>query len=201
MMDMDMTAATETTSPAADVPESWGVLSSLPGNPLMWVLIISELLVFGIFLLGFATARHLNPALFHAGQAELDVRLGGLNTAILVTSGWCAAKAVRVRHLGARRAARRWLAGAGLLGLAFLAVKATEWAGEAAHGHGLDGDTFFTLFYLMTGFHAAHVVMGLVVLGIVGIHDSLENLETGAAFWHMVDLIWIILFPTLYLTR
>ncbi len=197
-MDKDMTDCTDTTVPAAD---SWGVLSSLPGNPIMWVLIISELVVFGAFLLGFAGARALHPALFHAGQAELDVRLGGLNTAILVTSGWFAARAVQARRRGKRGAARRWLAGAGLLGACFLAVKATEWAGEAAHGHGLDGDTFFTLFYLMTGFHAAHVVMGLVVLAIVGVHDSVENLETGTAFWHMVDLIWIILFPTLYLTR
>ncbi|TAN46954.1 MAG: cytochrome c oxidase subunit 3 family protein, partial [Rhodospirillales bacterium] len=68
-------------------------------------------------------------------------------------------------------------------------------------GHNLESDSFFTLFYLITGFHAAHVVLGLVILGIVSVHDSLENLKTGTAFWHMVDLIWLIIFPTIYLVR
>jgi nitric oxide reductase NorE protein len=76
-----------------------------------------------------------------------------------------------------------------------------EYADKAAHGIGIETDTFFTLFYLMTGFHALHVIMGLVVLVIVGWKNSVDNLETGAAFWHMVDLIWLILFPIVYLVR
>ncbi len=187
---------------AAPPPEGdWGALSQLPGNPIMWVLILSEVVVFGLFLLGFAVTRALHPALFHAGQAALDVRLGGLNTLILVTSGWFAARAVRAVARGDSRGSRRWLGAAGSLGVMFLVVKGIEWSREAALGHGLESDSFFTLFYLMTGFHAAHVIMGLVVLTIVGWKNSLENLETGAAFWHMVDLIWVILFPVVYLTR
>lgn len=179
----------------------WGALSSLPGNPIMWVLIISELLVFGAFFLGFGVARMLQPDLFRAGQAMLDVRLGGLNTLILVTSGWMAAKAVQARGADNIGLSRCWLAGAGCLGVAFLVVKSVEYADKAAHGIGIETDTFFTLFYLMTGFHALHVVMGLVVLGIVGWKNSVDNLETGAAFWHMIDLIWLILFPIVYLVR
>lgn len=179
----------------------WGALSSLPGNPIMWVLIISELLVFGAFFLGFGVARMLHPDLFRAGQAMLDIRLGGLNTLILVTSGWMAAKAVQARVVDNVGLSRRWLAGAGVLGTAFLVVKSVEYADKAAHGIGIETDTFFTLFYLMTGFHALHVVMGLVVLGIVGWKNTVDNLETGAAFWHMIDLIWLILFPIVYLVR
>jgi len=188
--------------PIITQPEGgWGALSTLPGNPLMWVLIISELLVFGAFFLGFGVARMLQPELFRAGQAMLDVRLGGLNTLILVTSGWLAAEAVRARLAGRVGASRRWQAGAMALGVGFLVVKAVEYADKAAHGIGIETDTFFTLFFLMTGFHALHVVMGLVLLAIVAWRNSPDNMETGAAFWHMVDLIWIVLFPIVYLVR
>lgn len=186
---------------SAEPRADWGALSQLPGNPIMWVLIISELLVFGAFFLAFGVARLVDPEVFLAGQAVLDVRLGGLNTLILVTSGWMAAKAVQARVGGRQGPSRRWLAGAMALGVGFLVVKGFEYADKLAHGHTLESDTFFTLFYLMTGFHALHVVMGLAVLAIVGWRNSVENMETGAAFWHMVDLIWLILFPIVYLVR
>lgn len=176
-------------------PDDWGVLSQLPGNPLMWVLILSELLVFGGLLLAFAVARALHPDIFAAGQAALDVWLGGLNTLVLVTSGWLAARAVN----GIRP---RWnLLAAGLLGVVFLCVKAVEWNADIAAGHGLESNAFWTLYFLITGFHAAHVVFGLVVLAIVGRWNSKANLETGIAFWHMVDLIWLMVFPAFYLSH
>lgn len=179
----------------------WGALSDLPGNPIMWVLIISELLVFGAFFVAFGVARILDVETFRAGQAMLDVRMGGLNTLVLVTSGWLAAKAVQRQTVGAGQAARLYLTGAGALGLVFLVIKSLEYAAKAAQGIDIETNTFFTLFYLMTGFHAMHVVMGMIVLAIVGWKNSLDNLETGAAFWHMVDLIWLILFPIVYLLR
>ncbi|EME71091.1 Heme/copper-type cytochrome/quinol oxidase, subunit 3 [Paramagnetospirillum caucaseum] len=179
----------------------WGALSELPGNPLMWVLILSELLVFGALLVGFAAVRLLHPQMVLAGQSALSIPLGGLNTLILVTSGWLAAHAVRLRSTGDIGGSRRRLAGAGALGLAFLVVKGFEYADKAAQGLGIETDTFWTLFYLTTGFHAAHVVMGIIILAIVGWKNTTENLETGAAFWHMVDLVWLILFPLVYLLR
>jgi nitric oxide reductase NorE protein len=184
-----------------DAEGGWGALSSLPGNPLMWVLIISELLVFGALILGFGVARLLQPEMFRAGQALLDLRLGGANTLILVTSGWAAAKAVQAGAVGLVSRARRYLVAAMGLGCAFLAVKGVEYADKAAHGIGIETDTFWTLFYLLTGFHAMHVIMGVVVLALVGWKSSPANFETGAAFWHMVDLVWLVLFPILYLVR
>ena len=181
--------------------DDWGALSSLPGNPLMWVLILSEIVVFSAFFLAFAAARVTHLQLFRAGQAGLDPLLGGINTLVLLTSGWAAASAVRNRAEGRRARARRRLAAAMGLGCVFIAVKLVEYAGKIAQGFDIDSDTFHTLYFLMTGFHLMHVIFGVVVLGLVGWWDSVENMETGAAFWHMVDLIWLVLFPLLYLMR
>jgi len=179
----------------------WGVLDSLPGNPLMWVLIISEMLVFGTFFVSFSAARILRPAIFFESQSHLDRVAGGVNTMILLTSGLAAAQALRARGEGRIGACRIWLSAAAALGLGFLGVKFVEYADHAAHGYSIDTDIFFTLFYLMTGFHALHVVLGMAILTIVGWKCSFANVETGTAFWHMVDLIWILLYPIVYLIR
>lgn len=179
----------------------WGPLSSLPGNPLMWVLIASELAVFGAALLGYAGARLRDPAGFAAAQDHLDRLAGVVNTAVLITSGLFAALAVEARRDGRRTSARVRLAIAGALGAVFLAVKLTEYATEMRAGFDIDSGGFFTLYYLITGFHALHVALGIVILGVVGAYDSPVNYETGAAFWHMVDLVWIVVFPCIYLLR
>jgi nitric oxide reductase NorE protein len=178
-----------------------GALDELPGELIMWILIGSELLVFGGGLLGFLGARALDPDLFAAGQATLDRTAGALNTLVLVTSGFAAAMAVRAAGLGARAATRGWLAGAAALGAVFLVVKGREYAAHAAHGLGIETDAFFTLYYLLTGFHALHVAAGIVILGIVALRPTHANVETGAQFWHMVDMVWVLLFPVIYLLR
>jgi nitric oxide reductase NorE protein len=171
----------------------------LPGEPIMWILIASELAVFGAGLAAFLGARALDPETFAAGQARLDRTAGALNTLVLVTSGFCAAIAVRRAEAGDRRAARAWLGAAAALGLAFLLVKAREYADKAAEGIGIETDAFFTFYYLLTGFHALHVVAGMVVLGLVAIRPNPHPVETGVQFWHMVDLVWVLLFPVVYL--
>ncbi|WP_404385497.1 cytochrome c oxidase subunit 3 family protein [Caenispirillum salinarum] len=182
-------------------PADWGPLSDLPGNPFMWILILSELAVFGAFLMGFAGARLANPDLFAESQAQLSRVYGGLNTLVLVTSGWFAALAVRNRAEGAVRRARMWLGAAAVLGAVFLAVKVLEYGEKISAGVGLETNTFWTLYWLITGFHALHVVAGIGILALVAWKSSLENLETGTAFWHMVDLIWVLIYPVLYLIR
>jgi nitric oxide reductase NorE protein len=182
----------------------WGPLSSLPGNPMMWILILGELAVFGALFVGFAVARALDPVTFNVSQAHLDGLLGGLNTMVLVTSGWLVAIAVQRRATnpnGPNRSHRAAMFGAMAFGFVFLAIKVVEYADKIGQGFTPETDMFFQLYYLMTGFHALHVVMGLIILGIVTWRDSLENMETGAAFWHMVDLIWVLLYPLVYLLR
>jgi nitric oxide reductase NorE protein len=177
----------------------WGPLSGLPGNPMIWILIIGELAVFGALLLGFSVARTLDPATFAASQSHLHRLLGGLNTLVLVTSGFLVAAAIWRRREG--RDARPLLIAGMLLGVVFLAIKGVEYGQLFTAGIDIETNTFFQLYFLITGFHAAHIVLGLTIFGIVFFADSVENLETGAAFWHMVDMIWVMIYPIIYLVH
>lgn len=179
----------------------WGALDDLPGNPMMWILIISELAVFGAFFLIFAGNRLMEPDLFAQSQAQLSRLMGGLNTIVLVTSGYFAARAVPGVMRGNKAVARRWLVAASAGGALFLGLKFSEYADKAAVGIGIETNSFFTLFYLLTGFHALHVVFGLFLMGIAIWRCSVANVITITAFWHMVDLIWVILYPVVYLMR
>ena len=179
----------------------WGILGDLPGDPMIWVLIFSELAAFGLFLGAFVVARAIHPAVFAAGQAALDSRLAGLNTVVLVTSGWAAARATNAARAGEKPTSRRWLLIAMALGGFFIAIKLSEYAGDIGRGIGLETSPFFTLYFLLTGFHLLHVGLGIVILGVVCRRAVTEGVETGAAFWHMVDLVWIVMFPILYLVR
>ena len=174
---------------------------TLPGNPMMWLLIAAELLVFGAALLGYAGARALDPQGFATAQDGLDRLAGTINTGVLLTSGLFAALATEARRVGERTRPRLFLAVAAAFGVVFLVVKAFEYSAEIAAGNGLSTSTFHTLYFLITGFHAVHVVFGIVILAVVMVLDDLEHVETGTAFWHMVDLIWVVVFPCLYLLR
>lgn len=181
-----------------DLPGAFG---ELPGDFMMWVLIASELLVFGGALLSFMSVRAGNPEAFAADQALLNQTAGAINTIILVTSGFFAALAAQARAANERTATRRWLYGAMLLGTVFLLVKAAEYWSKAQLGIGIETSPFFMFYYLVTGFHALHVVAGIAILGLVAWKDTERNVETAAAFWHMVDLVWVLLFPIVYLLR
>jgi len=172
------------------------VLDELPGDLMIWVLIVSELLVFGAGLLAFLGMRAMDPVGFAADQAQLNRVAGAANTIVLVSSGYCAARAVHsIQHM------RAWLLGAIGLGIVFLIVKWLEYAEKARLGIGIESSDFFTFYYLLIGFHALHVVAGLVIFGLLMRWQTPRNLEAGTAFWHMVDLIWILLFPIIYLVH
>ncbi|MDX1605548.1 MAG: cytochrome c oxidase subunit 3 [Candidatus Competibacterales bacterium] len=177
-----------------------------PGDLAVWFFICAELLAFGIFFLGFAMARRFNREMFDAGQATLDTTAGLLNTLLLITSSLLVAKAVQALRQGASRVAVRRLLGGFALGAAFLLVKGYEYSVQFAAGMSFD-DTTFSMFYIgLTGFHAMHVVLGMLVLVIVAWQTAVgyytpsecNGAESGAAYWHMVDLVWLILFPLVY---
>jgi nitric oxide reductase NorE protein len=184
-----------------DPSDDWGVLDSLPGHPMMWVLIFSELLAFGALLGGFAVARMVNRAVFDAGQAQLDPMLAGINTFVLMLSGWCAARGTASANANNGRGARAWVFGAIALGAGFIALKIVEYFYDLARGLDIETSPFFTLYYLLTGFHLLHVALGIAILSVVAWHARAADIETGAAFWHMVDLVWLLLFPIIYLVR
>ncbi|RVT81835.1 cytochrome c oxidase subunit 3 family protein [Rhodobacteraceae bacterium CCMM004] len=173
----------------------------LPGGLMIWVLIVSEVLVFGAGLAAFLAVRIADPDGFGAAQAALHPSRAGVNTAILVTSGLAAALAARACTAGRGTVARLWLGAAAALGAAFLAVKATAYADLVGRGIGTETHTFFTFYYLLTGFHAAHVAAGALVLILVAWTARPDQVEAAAAFWHMVDLVWVLLFPVIYLLR
>lgn len=173
------------------------LLQHLPGELIMWVLIISELAVFCVCLLIFLALRLTDPQMFAQSQDQLHRASAGINTGVLVSSGYLAARAVAAVRSGA--SARGWLLGAAGLGTVFLALKAVEYADAVGKGLGVDTNAFFTFYYLLTGFHAAHVVAGIVILLLVAIRPQPEGVQAGAQFWHMVDLVWVLLFPIIYL--
>ncbi|MCK4713049.1 MAG: cytochrome c oxidase subunit 3 [Marinosulfonomonas sp.] len=176
-------------------------LEQLPGDLMMWVLIVSELLVFGAGLLAFLAVRITDPVGFGEAQDMLSRTAAGINTIVLITSGFLAALATRAAANNAAGRSRLLLASAALLGVVFLVVKGVEFADKAALGISTETHPFFTFYYLLTGFHAAHVVAGIIILGLVGWRAQPRSVEVGVAFWHMVDLVWVLLFPIIYLLR
>lgn len=178
----------------------------LPGDLAMWFFILAELTVFAILIAVFAVTQYLNGASFRAGRAELDLSSALALTLTLLTAGFCAAWAVELVRRGQQRFAGCLLGIAVLLGLAHVALKLAEYHHLAARGLGLEHSTFFTLFWLITGFHFLHVWLGLVILGWMMLRclrgayrrEALGGLESGALYWHMVDLVWVVLFPLVY---
>lgn len=184
------------TEPQTDRPS---VLDQLPGELMMWVLILSEIVVFSAGLAAFLSVRITDPAGFAEAQTHLHRAGAGINTIVLVTSGWLAALAVRAAGGGQVCRLRGLIAAAIALGAVFLVLKGLEYADLDAAGITFETHAFFTFSYLLTGFHAAHVLAGMILLAIVAVAGTHRAVETGAAFWHMVDLVWVLLFPVIYL--
>lgn len=139
--------------------------------------------------------------MFATSQDQLNRLAGAINTMILLTSGLCAALAVHYQGKNEPLKTRLLLLLAIVLGCLFLGVKWLEYADKFAAGISTETNSFFMFYYLATGFHAMHVIFGIVILMIVAWKNTMDNIITGTAFWHMVDLIWGILFPLIYLMR
>ncbi|MBB6464919.1 nitric oxide reductase NorE protein [Aminobacter lissarensis] len=164
---------------------------------LLWILVWSELAAFGLLLGAFLVASVLQIDQFAAARLHLNTPLAAINTAVLLTSGWQAALATSAN--ASRNRARGALVRAALLGFLFVAIKLAEYSGEI----GFAGDdaygVFFELYFLLTGFHLMHVVFGAFVLLVVSVRAAPANTHLIATLWHTFDLIWIVMFPIVYL--
>ena len=164
-----------------------------------------ELGTFAMVLGAIAYLRGSDPVTFRAGQAALDPRVGAALTGALVTSGWLAAEGVHAYRTGRVALTRRYFGGAVLVGFGFVGLKLYEYIGKARMGLGLGSSDFWDLYFLGTGFHFMHVLIGLGLLTTVGLRAGrtpFEDPETAVAgtalFWHMCDLVWFFLFPLFF---
>lgn len=195
-----------TRAPIAQTPARG---APLPGDFAIWIFIFAELAVFGILFLAYAFARSDHVALFNESQLLLDRRSGAINTLALITSGYFVVRAVAAIQRGLTRACVHWLLAAMGAGVLFVVVKTAELHAKFSAGVTLSSSTFYMFYLSLTIFHYMHVLMGLIILAVVtwkaaqGRYGATHHtgVETGASYWHMVDLVWLILFPLVYVIR
>ena len=183
-----------------------GARSRIPGESSMWFFVIGDLLIFGVYFVGYMYYRTRDSTLFLESQAKLNLDIGALNTVVLLTSSlFVALGTVAVRD-GKTAGGVRLFGIALAIGATFPVLKMFEYVPEITAGLTPGTNLFFMYYFVMTGLHLCHVMLGLVILSFV-IRDlrsgkpRISFVETAATYWHMVDVLWLILFALLYLMR
>jgi cytochrome c oxidase subunit III len=185
----------------------------------MWLFLFSELILFGGMFIVYAVYRFLHPQEFRLGAEELDPYIGTVNTIILLTSSLTVAMSITAIQKGRKKFSMSLLGMTFVFAFVFLINKFFEWSHKISLGiypqsSVLDkmpaGEKlYFGLYYVMTGIHAVHVIIGMAVLGVMFVfiakgkinQHSFVRLEAGGLYWHLVDIIWIFLFPLFYLIQ
>lgn len=185
----------------------------------IWLFLITEIMFFGGLFTGYIVYRTMYPEAWTAGSHELDIALGGFNTAVLIFSSLTMALAVHAAQVSNRRNQVLFIAATMILGLVFLGVKVVEYSAKFEH-HLIPGPNFhfpgdigthvqlfFSFYFTMTGMHAVHMIIGegimlwLLINAAKGRYhkDYYNPVEVVGLYWHFVDIVWIFLFPLLYL--
>ena len=181
----------------------------IPGEEGVWVFILGDICVFAVFFTYYLVQRSKHANLFDLSQSTLNRHLGAVNTFFLLISSLLVVLAVRAMRTAQRGFARRFIVGAFLCGVAFIVVKAFEYS-ERISAHQLPTTNgFYLLYFVLTGLHLFHLIIGLGVLTALFFLARRADLskhqwsffEGGACFWHMVDLLWLVLFPLIFLVR
>jgi len=172
------------------------------GRVAIWWFLASEIAIFGGLIACYVLYRVHHPA-WNEEAHHTATAIGAVNTVVLLTSSLSAVLAEAASHRGDYRRASSLLGFTVLGGLAFLGIKAFEYSREIAHGFVPARSLFWSFYYLMTGLHALHVVAGMIALGAVSVAvrrgEHPARVEYVAIYWHFVDVVWIFLFPLLYL--
>jgi cytochrome c oxidase subunit III len=185
----------------------------------MWLFLSTEILFFGVLFASYTICRVLYPGGFAVASRRTDMLLGTIETAVLLTSSALIALGVRAIKLGQRTATCGLLLGTAALGVSFLVMHGFEYYHEYTehlvpgidfdqHGvYARSTELFFCLYYFITGFHSLHVLIGVIVIAVLGIRAArgafgprrFTTLELAALYWHLVDIVWIFVYPLIYL--
>jgi cytochrome c oxidase subunit 3 len=185
----------------------------------MWAFLVTEIMFFGGVFVSYALYRSLYPEAFGAASLKLDILLGAVNTAVLICSSLTMVLAVQSAQAGRRKPLVRYLVATIILGSAFLGIKAVEYS-HKIHENLVPGKTFsfpgpyeqhaeifFSLYFVMTGLHALHMIIGIGIMIVLLVmawrgrftEDYYAPIDVAGLYWHFVDVVWIFLFPLLYL--
>jgi nitric oxide reductase NorE protein len=187
--------------------EKPGTPGYVPGHPSMWFFIIGDLLIFGVYFVSYMYYRAQHHELFQQGQQHQNQVVGTINTIVLLTSSLFVALGTEAARAGRSNEAFRLMRAAVAIGALFPIVKMVEWMPKISAGMTPGESLFFLFYYVMTGLHLCHVLLGLVILALITRDIRISNrpnikfIETGAVYWHMVDLLWLFLLVAFYLMR
>ena len=187
--------------------ETHTINKKLPGDLAMWFFILAELTVFAILFITFAVTRQLHPTMFIEGQSQLHPIAGIINTLSLICSSYFIVLSVNAIKNGLNLKARNNIIIALLIASIYVVTKLWEYNMLSDAGFGISTNTFFMLYFFITFFHFMHVLLGMIILMFIANKSSqakyqknnTAGFESGVCYWHMVDLVWIILFPLIYI--
>jgi nitric oxide reductase NorE protein len=188
-------------------PTAASTARRVPGENGTWVFLFGDMLVFGTFFATFMVERAKAPEIFDVSRKTLHIGVGFANTLVLLTSSLCVVVALGALRSGAGHIARSAVLAAMVCGGIFVLLKVFEYHSLVAAGHGAGANHFYLYYFILTGVHLFHVCVGLAVLTFLLTQTRRREIsatrmavvEGGACFWHLVDLLWIVLFPLLYL--
>ena len=197
------------TRPVLTRAESVAARRWVPGEPGVWALIFTDLGVFTVYFIDVMFQWRTKPDVFAAGHANISLTAGILNTFFLLTASLFVALGVQSLRHGGVAATQRLFLGAGVAGAAFIVNKYFEWSAKLAHGHTPQTDTFFQLYFVITGIHLFHVCVAMTLLWFMRRRatrvldaptpNQSRFIENCATYWHMVDLLWLLILALFYL--
>ena len=205
-----MQSANRASAPSGESAHPAGQRASrIPGESGFWVLILGDLSAFALLFCVFMYYRGTGAELYADSQLRLNRFYGAINVVLLLTSSWCVVEGIEAYRQRLPKRARRMLGAAMLLGAGFVLVKVLEYGEKVRDGIVATTSEFFMFYYVLTGIHLLHLLIGLGVLAWMraksrshwNAQREIELVECGGLYWHMVDLLWVALFTLLYLVR
>lgn len=192
---------------AADHTEPAQPKPRMPGEEGIWVFVIGDMAIFALFFGVFMYTRGHDPTAFTPGRPGLNRTLGAINMMLLLTGSLLVVLGVRATQRNWRRGHSKLFACAAACGAGFVVIKAIEWSHVFAAGHSIGTNEFYSYYFVFTGIHLLHVLIGVALLLRITVVTRTSPLtgrdktlaESGGIFWHMVDLLWIVLFALFYL--